>query len=170
MIERFSEDVPEVGANVIRVVAADLRNRGIPLWAGCDLSAEALCADGGGKIITGYIGEMAVAAMVFSDYDPEFWPDIPRGASTFVHKLAVLPALQGKGIAREMLNYAAELSLAAGIQVTRLDCAADRPKLCSVYQNAGYSKVFEKMVGSYPTAFYERVIKQFPQPDAPGTD
>ena len=160
MIDRFSEDSPEAGADVIRIVAADLRERGIPLWEGCDLSAKTLCTQSGSKIITGFISDTAVAAMMFSDHDPEFWPDIPRGKSTFVHKLTVLPDFQGMGLAHEMLDHAADLTRAAGIQAPRLDCAADRPKLCSVYERAGYSKVTEKMVGPYPTAFYERAIQQ----------
>ena len=160
MIDRFCEGSLEDGARIIRAVAADLRERGIPLWNGAVLSAESLCGQNGSKMITGYIGDAPVAAMILSDYDPDFWPNIPIGESTFVHKLAVLPSFQGKGLAHEMLDRAALMSLALGIHVTRLDCAADRPKLCAVYERAGYRKVAERVVGQFPIAFYERVIKQ----------
>jgi GNAT superfamily N-acetyltransferase len=159
MIDRFSEDSPELGSEIIRAVAADLRERGIPLWEGSDLGVATLCRQSGSWIITGFIGAAAVAARVLSDHDPQFWPDIAKGRSTFVHKLAVLPAYQGKGLAHEMLDHAARLSLAKGFRVIRLDCAADRPKLCAVYEAAGYSKVSERMVGRFLTAFYERAIQ-----------
>lgn len=156
MIERFSDRDPELGASVIQAAALALRERGIPLWVGVDLTPVSLCPRDGDTIITGFIGDTAVAAMVFSDWDPEFWPECPKGSSTFVHKLAVLPPFQKQGIGLEMLAYAATLSRANGITHTRLDCAADRPKLCAVYESAGYLKISERIVGAFPTAFFEK--------------
>jgi GNAT superfamily N-acetyltransferase len=159
MIERFSVNHPEAGAKVMQSVAADLRSRNIPLWVGVDLSPASLCPHPDDLIVTAFIGELAVAAMVFSDWDPEFWPEYEKGSSTFVHKLAVLPPFQGKGLSREMLDYAAALSRERGVQYTRLDCAADRPKLCAVYESAGYIKVAERVVEPFATAFFERSIE-----------
>jgi GNAT superfamily N-acetyltransferase len=159
MIERFSECSPEDGADIIRAAAVELQRRGTPLWIGADLSPSALCRYDGDRIITGFVGKAAVAAMVFSDWDPELWPEVKKGASTFVHKLAVRPSFQGKGLSREMLDYAATLSAAQGIPRTRLDCAADRPKLCAVYESAGYMKVSERMVGPFPITFFERAVQ-----------
>jgi len=158
MIDHFSTNTPEAGADVIRAAAEDLRIRNLAMWEDLDFTPDSICGSHGGELITGYIGETAVAAMVFSCFDPDFWPDIPRGTSTFIHKLAVNPSYQGQGLAREMLDHAAYLTREKGMCVTRLDCAADRPKLCRVYEEAGYRKVEERLMGSFPTAFYERKI------------
>ncbi len=158
MIERFCDNSPDDGAGVIKAAALELQRRGTPLWIGVDLSSASLCQQENECIITGFVGETAVAAMVLSDWDPDLWPELKKGESTFVHKLAVLPAYQGKGIALEMLEYAAAISQARGISHTRLDCAADRPKLCGVYESAGYVKVAERVVGAHPIAFFERAI------------
>jgi ribosomal protein S18 acetylase RimI-like enzyme len=108
--------------------------------------------------ITGFLGDTAVAAMVRSDWDPEHWPELKKGESTFVHKLGVPPAYQSRGVALEMLEYAVTISQARGISHTRLDCAADRSKLCGVYESAGYVKVAERVVGAYPIAFFARAL------------
>jgi ribosomal protein S18 acetylase RimI-like enzyme len=158
MIERFSDDTPHDGSFVIKAAALELQRRGTPLWIGADLSPAALCRREGDCSITGFLGDTAVAAMVRSDWDPEHLPELKKSESTFVHKLGVLPAYQGRGGALEMLEYAATISQARGISHTRLDCAADRPKLCGVYESAGYVKVAERVVGAYPIAFFARAL------------
>jgi hypothetical protein len=38
----------------------------------------------------------------------------------------------------------------------RLDCAADRPKLCSFYEKHGFRKVGERLIlQKFPTALFE---------------
>ncbi len=41
----------------------------------------------------------------------------------------------------------------------RLDCAADRPKLCRFYEDYGFRRVGLRMVGWYDAAFYELPLR-----------
>ncbi len=41
----------------------------------------------------------------------------------------------------------------------RLDCAADRPKLCRFYEDYGFRRVGRRMVGWYDAAFYELPLR-----------
>ena len=70
-----------------------------------------------------------------------FWPEVPTGTSGFVHKLCVRRKFAGQGVAEGMLRYAAELCRAQGISMLRLDTDLSRPKLCALYERAGFRRV-----------------------------
>ncbi len=149
----------EDASAVMTAVARDLRERGMELWVPGQLAPEHLFAEVDPcEVITGYVSDEPVAAMILTFHDPQFWPDVPPDTASFVHKLAVMPSCQGCGLAGQMVSYAIDVTLRRGIHATRLDCSADRPKLCAVYEGLGYHKVGERMVGPYPTAFYEKHI------------
>lgn len=140
---------------VIKEVAKDLKKRKIPLWDDTKMTVDSLFKDLPiESIATGYIDTKPIAAMILTTYDPLFWPDIPKGQSGFIHKLCVLPKYQGKGISQLMLRYAENYFIDRKINTLRLDCAGDRPKLCSFYEQYGFKKVDERMVSKYFTAFY----------------
>ena len=101
-----------------------------------------------------YLGDAPVGCMVILDKDNYFWPEIPKGASLYIHKLAVKRAYGGHGFAREMIDYVKSLSIERGIGAVRLDCRAYKQKLRRLYENAGFSLVKEAVVGDYSAAFY----------------
>jgi len=144
---------------VMSAAAQDLRERGMELWVPEQLAREHVFADVDPcEVITGYLSGKPVAAMILTFHDPQFWPNVASNTSSFIHKLAVIPSCQGSGLAGQMVDYAIGVTLSRGIHTTRLDCSADRPKLCAVYEDMGYHKVGERMIGPYPTAFYEKHI------------
>ncbi len=57
-----------------------------------------------------------------------------------------------------MVDQAIALTRAQGVHVTRLECAADRPRLCAFCERLGYKKVGERRVGPFPTAFFAKQI------------
>jgi hypothetical protein len=60
-----------------------------------------------------------------------------------------------------MIHWAIRRAKHLNKAFVRLDCAADRPKLCQFYESQGFKKVSEKVLfGKYPTAFYEFEISQ----------
>jgi GNAT superfamily N-acetyltransferase len=144
---------------VIFSVAKNLKEKGVQLWNPDTLEKQNLFNKlQSNEIITGYIDNKVVAAMTLTFYDPEFWPEIKQGDSSFIHKLSVLPEYQGFGIAKQMVDFADSIAHSKGVKFSRLDCASDRPKLCNFYEELGYEKVKECIVGMLPTAFYERRI------------
>ncbi len=103
----------------------------------------------------GSLSEEPAAAMVVQGSDETFWPDAPEGESLFVHKLAAARRLKGRGAAAAMLDWAKARASEQGRSYLRLDCAADRPKLCRFYEEYGFRRAGRRMVGPYDTAFYE---------------
>ena len=96
------------------------------------------------------------ACMAVIDHDPFLWPDVAKGQSLFVHKLAVKRFAAGKGLSGAMLNYAKALCRNKKISMLRLDCHSLMPKLRAVYERNGFTCVAEKfMFEKYHIAFYE---------------
>ena len=102
-----------------------------------------------------YHGESPAACMAMIDYDPFFWPDIPRGESLYLHKVAVVRQYAGKGFSQELIDFVKTRAKNLGIHSLRLDCHKDRQKVRAVYEKQGFVCVEEKMLfGSYETALY----------------
>ena len=72
--------------------------------------------------------------MFLLESDSFFWPEIEDDSSLFLHKLAVLPELQGKGIGNKMLEWASGYTKRQGKSWLRLDCHGGRPKLRQIYE------------------------------------
>jgi GNAT superfamily N-acetyltransferase len=152
-LERFS--------HVLLEVAAWLQAKGQPMWMVDELAPETLLEHYDlQEMHLGLLtsGEPA-AAMVVQQSDEFFWPDVPEGESLFIHKLAAARRLKGRGAAAAMLNWAKAEAREQGKIYLRLDCAADRPKLCRFYEGYGFRRVGRRMVGRYEAAFYELPLR-----------
>lgn len=101
-----------------------------------------------------YLGDTPIGCMVILDKDDYFWPEIPKGASLYIHKLAVKRAFAGQGFAREMIDHVKSLSIERGIGAVRLDCRSYKHKLRRLYEDAGFVPVKEAVIGDYSAAFY----------------
>jgi GNAT superfamily N-acetyltransferase len=141
----------------ILLEAADwLRDRGIPMWRGDELSPERIAAD----VAEGYFflatseGE-AVGTIKFQLQDPVFWPDTPADEAAFVHRLAVRRAFAGGQLSALLLRWAADRARSAGRRFLRLDCEASRPRLKAVYERCGFRHHSDRQVGPYFVSRYE---------------
>ena len=151
---------PETEAELTRVLQAarELEKRGEPLWPLETLESPALrAAYPEAERYVGFQGGEAVAGMMVLTDDPLFWPNVQAGESLFLHKLAVVPAFQGSGVAAAMLTFAAARARALQKRYLRLDCAAERPKLLTFYERRGFRWVGECTVEGFNAALYERV-------------
>lgn len=93
--------------------------------------------------------------MALIDYDPTFWPDLRKGESLFIHKLAVKRCAAKKGVSKALIDYAKETAVKKGINTVRLDSHIYRLKVRAMYENEGFICVGEKMLlNKYATAFY----------------
>ena len=105
--------------------------------------------------ITSYGGAPA-GCMAIVDHDPFIWPEIEKGESLFVHKLAVKRFAAGSGCSGALLTRAKELCALRGVEVLRLDCHALMPRLRAVYERNGFNCVGEGVLfDKYHTAYYE---------------
>ncbi len=105
--------------------------------------------------IPGYEGVLIpVGCIAIIDHDPMFW-DLPKGASLYIHKVAVKRAGAGRGVAPAMVQYAQRMAVQRGINAVRLDTHARRPKLCQLYEREGFKFVERAFLfGWYDVAFY----------------
>lgn len=102
-----------------------------------------------------YEEEVPAACMALIDYDPIFWPNIPKGESLFLHKIAVKREFARKGYSKELIDYAKETAKLRNIQTIRLDCFQHNIKVRQIYEKQGFELVEEKTVfGKFGTAFY----------------
>jgi ribosomal protein S18 acetylase RimI-like enzyme len=72
------------------------------------------------------------------------WAQIQRGNGSYVcHRgdlgMGVLPAYQGRGIARELLEHAISLANAAGIHRLELEVRSDNRRALELYRTTGFA-------------------------------
>ena len=92
-----------------------------------------------------YNNNFPTACMALTDYDSIYWPDIPKGASLYIHKLAVKREFAGKGISEELINFSKALAAKCHIDEIRLDCNQKREKLRELYEKNGFICVKENV-------------------------
>jgi GNAT superfamily N-acetyltransferase len=109
-----------------------------------------------------YENELPAACMALTDYDPTYWSHIPKGASLYLHKVAVKRAYAGKGFSKELIDFSKNLALCYNINTIRLNCNQHRTKLRAIYENEGFLCVEEKtFFEKYDTALYVCNVKNF---------
>ena len=96
------------------------------------------------------------ACMAVVDHDPAIWPEVEKGQSLFIHKLAVKRFAAGQGLADAMIVHTRDMCKDRGISTLRLDCSEDRTKLRELYERNGFTCVGKKIVYEiYPVALYQ---------------
>ncbi len=126
-----------------------------PLWARDTIDAAAI-----GRVVEEFViarddesGE-DVAVYRFQRSDDLFWSDVldaPDTVSAFVHKVAVVRRVAGRGVSTTLLTHAKQLALDAGCTLLRLDCAFEgREKLVAFYERNGFKPHSIKAIPFYP--------------------
>jgi ribosomal protein S18 acetylase RimI-like enzyme len=129
-----------------RAVAADLRAKGVRQWdrfypnrwiIGGDVRrGAAFGIREEGRIV----GAVVVDRRQSGKYAGLPWSD-RSGNPACVHRLAVHPAHQGRGIGKSLLRYAEEQARRAGCTSIRLDVYSANPGAVAMYRRAGYAEV-----------------------------
>jgi GNAT superfamily N-acetyltransferase len=102
-----------------------------------------------------YQNRVPAACIAITDLDTKYWPKISQGKSLYIHKLAVKREFAGKGISKELINFAKNLSLKSDINSLRLDCNFQRNKLRMLYENEGFIYAGKKVSeNNYDMALY----------------
>jgi GNAT superfamily N-acetyltransferase len=142
-----ASDVSIVAA-VLSGAAVKLAQRGVALWTSAEVSEPAVAPHiRSGLYHLGIDQGHVVGVFRFQLEDRGFWPEIPEGTSAYVHKLAVVPDRQGRGLAHDLLDHAVRLTQEKELRFLRLDCMADRPKLRAVYESFGFRHHSQKLIG-----------------------
>jgi GNAT superfamily N-acetyltransferase len=165
-ISRISFSVGDIeeAISIMKEAAGWLIEEGKPLWKLEDLTTEKLLKDNkNNEFYVMKIGNIGAAAMILKWEDKSFWPDIKRGESGFIHKLSIRREYAGTGISAKMIEHAIDECKKRTIPFLRLDCAADRGKLCRFYEDFGFRQTDRRMVGTFEVAFYEFRISPVPK-------
>lgn len=93
-----------------------------------------------------YDNDEPVGCMALTDYDFKYWPEVEKGRSFYLHKLAVKREFAGKGHSKELISFAKYLALSNKVNAIRLDCNYHRKKLREIYENGGFVFVSKKCI------------------------
>jgi GNAT superfamily N-acetyltransferase len=156
-IRRATSADLEAVSDVIGEAVEWLTAKGIQMWSGPAFEPPAIAAGIGDYYLA--LNEAGVAGvMKLESEDLLFWPDVAKGESLFVHRLAVRRAFAGGTISRKLLDFANAEAIHRGLSYLRLDCAADKSKLRKVYEDFGFRYHSDKTVGPFTVARYEYKI------------
>ena len=96
--------------------------------------------------------------------DPEYgnidWLD-KTGNALIIHRLAINPVFQNKGLAKILMTFAEEYALNAGFKSIRLDAYSGNEKALRIYECLNYKKRGEvNFLGrKLPFFCYEKILK-----------
>ena len=149
-----AEDIPVI-ENILLEVVNWLESINQPLWNPAQVKWERLSKQfSPDNFYIAYIDNIPAGCMALVDYDPFFWPDIEKGDSLFIHKLAVRRFAAGKGISTALFEYAADKCREKNIKTLRLDTDGNRKKVVKVYEDFGFVRVNERTVYINNNAYF----------------
>lgn len=156
-IRRITAQELEIFSSILGEGAHWLEKQGAPMWNERQVSAEQLSANNSlHELFIGFVHNEPAATMILQESDSLVWPEDSAHTALYLHKLCVRRVFAKQGLSNQMLDWAKDRAAALGKTRIRLDCAADRPKLCKLYEEAGFIKVKELLIlGQYPTNCYE---------------
>ncbi|MFT5779907.1 MAG: ribosomal protein S18 acetylase RimI-like enzyme [Crocinitomicaceae bacterium] len=167
MISRGKREEIEVIIALTKACGKYLREQGIDQWdenypdyesIERDLSTQTLFTFREDKTIIGIVVLNETQDEEYGDID---WITEDGTRNLVVHRLAVLPDHQGKGIARKLMDHAEVFAKEEGYDSIRLDTFSQNPRNQKFYQNRGYSDlgpVYLKYKKSHPYYCYELLI------------
>lgn len=129
--------------------------KGIPQWNIDDVTWAALSKIY--RIEDFYVLEdpMICACCCIVDIDLIYWPDMPKGASLYLHKIVVDPDCAKLGYGNALVSFFKEKGRQEGYPDVRLDVRAQKEKLRQFYENNGF-RLWEikSIFPQYQTALY----------------
>lgn len=124
-------------------VTADLRKKGINQWNRFYPNRYVLKRDLKNETLFGFKEENHLIAAIVLDkveskqYRKIQWND-HLGIPLTIHRLAVHPASQGKGVGKRLLNFAEEFAFKKSYTSIRMDVYSQNPEAVGMYESAGY--------------------------------
>lgn len=105
-------------------------------------------------------GTIVLSTLMDEEYKPIQW-STPNGNNIYVHRLSVHPSLQGKGYARQLMNFAEKHAKNKGYDAVRLDTFSQNKRNQKFYETRGYQKltdIYFPKQSEHPFHCYELVL------------
>ncbi|MEH7075415.1 GNAT family N-acetyltransferase [Neobacillus drentensis] len=159
------QELPEVN-QFYTEVTSDLRRKGIDQWDRFYPNRFVMKKDlkngtfFGMKEENHLIGAIVLDTNESKQYLKLQWED-HTGRPLIIHRLAVHPCHQGKGIGKRLLNFAEEYALEKGNTSIRLDVYSQNRSAIGMYEKAGYQKrgSIRFPLRKVPYLCFEKIIK-----------
>lgn len=106
------------------------------------------------------LGSIVISTVMDEEYVPVEWLT-PNGNSTYIHRLAIHPEHQGKGLAQQLMDFAENYSKRNGFISVRLDTFSQNHRNQRFYEQRGYQKlgdIFFPKQSEHPFHCYELVL------------
>ncbi|MEJ2163417.1 MAG: GNAT family N-acetyltransferase [Robiginitalea sp.] len=166
-------DLPEI-MDLTKACAAHLCEQGIYQWNEKYPSREAFVTDlERDELWVLDLGQGPVGTLVLSQYMDEEYKSVrwnsPDINNRYVHRLAVHPIHQGKGFARNLMDFAETKAREEGAASIRLDTFSKNPKNQRFYETRGYrrlSSVYFPKQSIHPFYCYELLLYSSGEPGA----
>ena len=105
-----------------------------------------------------YVAEennIIVGGCFIVDIDELYWPDEPKGAALYLHKIVVHPNHRGKGYADALISFFKEKGRKEGYPEVRIDVREKKTKLRAMYERNGFILLKTgQFVSEFTTALY----------------
>ncbi len=150
-----------------KLCAADLISKGISQWDENYPDIQTIQTDiQKGELFKYVLDDTIVGIVVLNEnQDPEYselnWITSENSRNLVVHRLAVHPKHQGKGIARQLMDFAEEKARHENYDSIRLDTFTQNKRNQKFYQARSYSivgEVFLKYKKEHPYICYELLL------------
>ncbi|MBD3920416.1 GNAT family N-acetyltransferase [Paenibacillus sp. PR3] len=134
--------------SLFRIVTKDLQGRGIRQWdrfypnrwiIGSDIKRHNMF---GIRMDGRVVAAVVVDANQSDKYKSLAWSD-RDGTPSCIHRLVVHPEYQGRGLGKQLLQYAEALAKQQGSSSIRLDVYKGNPSAVNMYSRANYKQVGE---------------------------
>lgn len=113
------------------------------------------------KLENKIVGCIVISRVMDDVYQTIQWLTKNRN-NYYIHRLAVHPDYQGKGIARKLMDFAEDLAVQDNITSIRLDTFSKNPRNQKFYNARGYQKlgdIYFPMKSEFPFYCYELPLK-----------
>jgi GNAT superfamily N-acetyltransferase len=159
VIQQAREADAKAVSEILLEAASWLRQQNMTMWRDNELVHERLAADvANGFFFIGRIEGQSAGVIKFQLEDRLFWPDMPRGESAYVHRLAVRRQFAKGTVSTRLLSWAVNRTRELGRPYLRLDCEASRAKLRAIYERFGFRHHSDRQVRPYAVSRYEYKI------------
>ncbi|MGB6150925.1 MAG: GNAT family N-acetyltransferase [Pricia sp.] len=158
-------EIPDI-LTITRACAADMIKKKIYQWNDHYPSKEAFENDiKRAELYVLEVDESIIGTIVISEHMDEEYAQVEwltrNKDNVYIHRLSVHPNFQGKGFARQLMNFAENQAHEKGCVSVRLDTFSQNPRNQKFYEARGYIRlgdIFFSKQSEHPFHCYELVL------------